>query len=126
MPEFVLNRTYVLDCPGHKVRFEKGIPTYVPPAMIKAAVAIGAECVEGPQDVLGEEEPEVVPLTPEEKAALMFAAFEKLIQRNERDDFGGDGRPSMDALKKLIEFSFTKKEVGVWFQRYREQLAAEA
>ncbi len=126
MPEFVLNRTYVLPGNGHMIRFEKGQPTYVPPSMVKAAVAIGAECVQGPQDVLGPEETPVVQLSAEEKEVLMFKAFGKLVERNERDDFGGDGKPTLDALRKIVDFPITKKEVVVWYQAYRESQAAAA
>lgn len=124
MPEFVLNnRTFVLDVPGHKIRFVKGQPTWVPPEAVKAAVAIGAECVDGTVDVLGPEAVEAVPLTAAEKEEQMFAAFEILTERNERDDFDGAGKPSVEALKKIVDFSFTKKEVGVWFQKFRESKA---
>ena len=44
MPDFVLNRNYALrSLTGHSINFVKGKPCYVPPAVVKEAVAIGAE-----------------------------------------------------------------------------------
>lgn len=125
MPEFVLNRKHNLVGGGHNVQFLKGQPTYVPPELVKAAIAAGAECLDGPVDVLGPEETPEPLLSAVDKENLFNAAFAKLTARNERDDFGGDGKPSMDALKKLLNFSFIRKERDAAFNKYRADLAAE-
>lgn len=124
MPDFILNRTHVLDGPGHKIRFEKGQPTWVPPSMVLAAAAIGAECVEGPVDPLGDEETKA-PVAPsvEELQARLTKAFDTLVARNERDDFGGNGKPSLDAVKALIGVSITRKECDAAYQTYRQAKA---
>jgi hypothetical protein len=129
MPEFILNRTHVLDGKGHKIRFTKGQPTYVPPELIREAIGIGAECLDETVKPFGDDEDEdgkIDPnkMTPEDKEKVFFAAFELLIERNGRDDFGGDGKPAMDALKKLIDFNFVKKERDAAFQKFREQKEA--
>lgn len=120
MPVFVLNRTYVLASNGHMLRFEKGQPTSVPPECVKAVVAIGAECVDGPVDVLPPEEVPEPHLTPADKQELMNKAFEKLIARNDRDDFEGSGKPNAAVLKEIVKFSFTKKERDAFYQVFRE------
>lgn len=121
MPDFVLNRTYVLAGSGHMIRFEKGQPTYVPPELVKAAVGIGAEPADGNKpDVLDPEEQEKVPLTPQEKQDELFAAFEILIERNDSKEFDGAGKPTIDALKPLIEFSVTKKDILAAWQKFKE------
>ena len=109
MAEFVLNRNYDLSGPGHRICFKKGVPTFVPQDMVKAAVAVGAECLDGKVDVLDPEVVEQSPLTDAEKEQAFFKAFDLLMSRNERDDFGGDGKPAMGALQKMLTFSFTKK-----------------
>lgn len=124
MPEFVLNRTYVLSGKGHMIRFNKGEPTWVPPEMVREAVGIGAECLDDEVKPFGDEEDlkKVDPntFTAADKESLFFTAFELLTERNQREDFGGDGKPSVDALKKLIDFSFTKKDRDAAFQKFRE------
>ena len=125
MPEFLLNRSYNLIAKGHNIRFAKGVPTYVPSELVREAVGIGAEPIGEKIDVLGPEEVPVVQLTVDDKKKLFFKAFDTLIARNEREDFGGDGKPSMPSLKALLEFSFDKKERDIVFQAYRDSKAEE-
>lgn len=126
MPEFVLNRKYNLNGGGHNIQFLKGVPVSVPYELVKAALAIGAECLDGPMDVLDPEEAEVTPLTEAEQEVLVFKAFDTLLARNGREDFGGDGKPTVAAVKQEVNFSLTKKQVNTLYQKYREQKAAEA
>ena len=76
MSMFTLHRNYILRTnKGHSIRFVKGEPTWVPPLCEVDAVAIGAVPQEG-TDVLP---PEAVPekeLTPAERKAKMFEAFD--------------------------------------------------
>lgn len=125
MPEFVLNRNYNLVGKGHNIKFLKGVPTYVPPDLAREAVGIGADAVGEKVDVLGPEEVPEEHLTAADKEALIFAAFETLIARNEREDFGGDGKPTLPAIKKLVSFSLDKKERDAAIQKFRDLKAAE-
>jgi hypothetical protein len=123
MPEFILNRNFNLLGKGYNIRFEKGQPTYVPPEMAREAAGIGAEAIGEKVDAL---EPEEVPeeqLTADDKQKLFFAAFDKLIERNERDDFDGSGKPSVAALKTELPFRFDKKESVAMYQLYRDAKA---
>jgi hypothetical protein len=124
MPEFLLNRTYNLVGKGHNIRFTKGVPTHVPPELVREALSIGAESVSGKVDVLGPEEVPPVQLTAVDKEALFFKAFDALIEKNEREDFGGDGKPTVTALKKILPFELDKKSRDVALQRYRDDRAA--
>lgn len=126
MPEFVLNRNYNLVGKGHNIKFVKGAPTYVPPELAREAVGIGADVVGEKIDVLGEEDAPAEHLTPADRERLLFSAFETLIARNERGDFGGDGKPSIPELKRLVDFSLDKKERDTAFQKFRELKAEEA
>lgn len=127
MPEFVLNRDLVVDGDGHKIRFVKGQPTWVPPEMVKAAIAVGGEPTTGEKsDYFGDGElAEDLPLTNEEKQKQFFAAFALMEQRNQRDDFDGSSKPQMEALKKHVTFSFSRKERDAAWQAYREAKAVE-
>lgn len=125
MTEFVLNRTYNLIGKGHNIKFTKGVPTYVPPELRREAVGIGAEAIGEKIDVLGPEDVPEVQLTHDDRLKLFFSAFETLIARNDREDFGGDGKPSVPALKKILSFSFDRKERDAAIQLFREAKAAE-
>ena len=125
MPEFLLNRTFNLVGKGHNIRFTKGVPTYVPPELVREALSIGAETIGEKIDVLGPEEVPPVQLTAADRDELFFKAFKTLEARNEREDFGGDGKPTLTALKKILPFEFDKKVRDVALQKYRDDKAAE-
>ena len=127
MPMFTLNRDYPLQGFGHSINFRKGEPTWVPPLLVNAAVAIGAVSEDGPVDVLGPE-PEVhVPMTPDERETLLVAAFEQMEARNGdpafREDFNAQGLPHVKALAKIVGFTPMTKERNELWQKYREQKA---
>lgn len=127
MPEFVLNRTANLVSGGHNIRFVKGIPVSVPTELAREAIAMGAEPVDVdkdsllPTDQLPPEE-----LSAQDKELLVFSAFDQIIGRNDSKDFGGDGKPSVDAVKLIVGFQISKKELVPMYQKYREQKAADA
>lgn len=127
MPEFVLNRNATLSGKGHRIVFVKGQPSYVPPEMAREAIGIGAEPIDAdkdsllPQDALPEEQ-----LSPADREALIFAAFDDIVNRNNPSDFGGDGKPSVDAVKAIVKFTVIKKEIVSLYQKYRETKAKEA
>ena len=125
MPEFVLNRNHTLAALGHRIKFEKGQPTWVPPALVQQAAGIGAERVDGVDvDPLDPEaEPEAVPLTAEERIEKLVAAVEAVCAKNDSDDFSGDGRPSLEALHKLVDFTTSKKELGTAWKVYKAKQA---
>lgn len=124
MPEFVLNRNHTLTGSGHRINFIKGQPTWVPPALVKAAAAIGAECVDGPVDPLADEAPAPPPaLTADERITELVTAIEMICERNDSNDFSGDGRPTLVALHKLVPFTTSKKELTTAWQGYRDKQA---
>ena len=127
MPEFVLNRNYSMrSLYGHVIDFKKGQPTYVPPICAREAASIGAECVDGKVDVLGDEVQLEVPMSPDERTESIIAAFKLLEERNGRNDFTGNGSPAVPALEKILGFDVDKKEVNSLWAAYRaEQGAAE-
>ena len=125
MAEFVLNRNHMLHGMGHGIKFVKGQPTWVPECLHREAIGIGAEPTEGKIEINDPEEAEEIQLSQSDKDDLFFRAFETLIARNEREDFGGDGKPSVEALKKILNFGFTKKERDVAILKFRAMKAAE-
>lgn len=125
MPYFVLNRTHPLQGHGHSINFIKGEPCWVPVALVNAAVAIGAECIDGPVDVLGPEEVKEPELSAEEREVLLLGAFEQMEARigtsdEFREDYNGQGLPNVKALQKIVGFLPTAKERSEVFQKHRE------
>lgn len=121
MPEFILNRTATLMGKGHCIALRKGVPTYVPVELARDAIAMGAEPVEGVKDEFLEQD--AVPpeeLNEADKDVLLTAAFDQIIERNDTGDFGGDGKPTVAAVMKIVNFSITKKNLMMAFQKYRE------
>lgn len=125
MPEFILNRNYTLAECGYRIKFEKGQPTWVPPMLARQAAAIGAERIDGEEvDPLAPEAPpEEVPLTADERIAELVTAIGMICEKNDPDDFGGDNRPTLAALHKVIGFTTSKKELGVAWTEYKAKPA---
>jgi hypothetical protein len=129
MPEFILNRDYVMRTThGHIINFKKGQPTYVPPVCSKDAVALGADAVNNDVDVLGPEPVAVPELSAVDREAKLYAAYDAMIARNGqeayRTDFNAQGLPSTKPLSALTGFEVTAAERNDSYQKYREAKAA--
>ena len=131
MSLFVLNRNYPLQGFGHSINFIKGEPVWVPPPLVKGAVALGASCVDGEvaeDELLGPEPVADIPMTPDERETLIMAAFEQLEARSGnpdyREDFNAQGLPNVKALARIIEFTPASKERTELWQKYRANKAA--
>jgi hypothetical protein len=103
------------------IRFEKDVPTYVPPECRKEVLMFGAVAMDGNNDILDPELQEVPELSLDERNEQMIAAFKVLQARNSRDDFTGQGVPSVPALKKIVDFTLDRKEVEVLWREYIEE-----
>jgi hypothetical protein len=122
MPYFKLNRNCVLrSSTGHMIDFIKGEPTWVPPALIREAASIGAECMDGDVDPFGPEEVMPVQPTQEELRGLMFEAFKDIAAKNDPDEFTGQGVPKVTVVEAAIGLKVTKVEVIDAWQAFRAQ-----
>ena len=121
MPDFVCNRTVVITKKGHSLVLRKGEPGHVPLELVQDAIALGAEPVDGDKDAyLPTEKTPEEQLSAADREALVFAAFDQIVGKNDTGDFGGDGKPTVDAVKKIVNFGVVKKEITTLFQKYRE------
>jgi hypothetical protein len=126
MPIFKLNRNFTLrSLYGHIINFKKDVPVYVPPILVNECVHIGAEQTDGTPDVLGAEDVAVVALTYDERAARIFEALEKLVARNNREDFTASGLPQLKALERETGFSVDVNDRDTLWRKRREALAGE-
>jgi hypothetical protein len=127
MPWFTLHRNYSLSTTfGHIIGFKKGEATWVPPACVPSAVAIGAQPVVELKldtditDVLPPEEKEEIPLTPDQRREKYFAAFEKMVLRSERTDFTASGLPHLKKLEEITGLSVSQPERDAMWGKYNE------
>ena len=124
MPNMTLHRNFILRSKfGHAINFRTGKPTHVPPVCVAEAVAIGAQGVEDTVDVIGDEPKEEVHLAPHEREEHIMKAIEKLVARNERNDFTGAGLPDLRRMNALLDFEATKPERDMVWQKYQAIIA---
>ncbi len=120
MPYYVLNRNMVFSTTDGVISFAKGEPTFVPPHMQRAVVAIGAERVDGEAPSLTPPEV-IVPSAPggEEREGQIALAFELIVERNDPNDFTGSGCPSVKAVERITGFDVDRSEVAQGWQRFK-------
>ena len=126
MPEFILNRNYILTTTaGRSIQFVKGQPTFVPPMMVRDAVAIGASPADGSEvDVL---DPEPVDLVPKDMIAREEAiadAIEKIVAGGGRKDFTSAGSPHIKAVTRVLGWEPDPREIAKMWGDYLERQAA--
>lgn len=125
MPYFTLHRNFILrTTKGHTIAFKKGERVWVPPLCVPDAVAIGA-VPEEEIDVIGEDPKPVVQLTPEDRQAKLFEAFDILLARNERGDFTASGLPHTKKLEQIVGFEVSNRERDTAWQEYSAKKAEQ-
>lgn len=87
---------------GHAIEFKKGVATHVPPTMYKEVMEAGAE----PEEDL--ELP--AELTAGERLALIKAAMEEIVKRDNREDFTAAGVPHTTAVAAVCGYTISAKE----------------
>ena len=119
MPVFTLHRNHILRTLfGHTIKFEKGAPTNVPQICVPDAIAIGAVPAEGIESV-DPEEVVVAQLTPAERKAAVFKAFDVMAKRGERMDFNASGLPNNKRIPALTGFEITTNERDAFWLDYK-------
>jgi len=126
MPEYVLNRRYILATKaGRVINFEKGIPVWVTPECEKEALIVGAQPVDGPKDILDPEAKVTVRLTAAERTAKIHSGFAILEARQERGDFTAQGVPSAKAIDLLVGVDVQTKERDEEWTAYKASKAEQ-
>jgi hypothetical protein len=118
--KFVMHRNKtVASNMGLSINFEKGVPQHVPPYMYKEVIANGGV----PEDELTEEE--LNPGNPNEprevadRKAALFVAFDKIVLRNEREEFTAGGTPNTGVLSRELGWTVNAKERDVAWQEFK-------
>jgi hypothetical protein len=126
MSMFTLHRNFTLrTTKGHSIKFEKGVPTWVPPICEPDVVAIGAIPTAGDVDVLPPEGGPKRELTPAEREAKLFEAFAVLVARNERGDFTASNQPHIKKLQAITDFEIAIPERDEAWRKFRHNQTDE-
>lgn len=93
---------------GHVIEFAKGVLTYVPPEAYNEVIAVGAI----PEDELPEDDKAASdePTDPAERQAAVFAAFEAIVLKNVREEFGASGSPTGKAVNAALGWGLPSQE----------------
>jgi len=116
MPKYTLHRDFTHRSTSGVISFEEGVPTHVPPHMEKEVIAIGAVRAEGDTPKVLEPETKLpeIPVGDDRESEIK-AAFDLLIERNDSNDFTGQGVPTVKAVEKIVGFDVDRKElVELW------------
>lgn len=114
---YVANRNVLVETKyGHMIRFEKDVPLYVPPIAREAALAVGVLPVNGELPVVEESEKPVEPIGPARVRAVK-AAVQKIVERNDTDDFTGGGIPKEAAVLKAAGFRVARREINEAYKK---------
>lgn len=100
---------------GRSVEFEKGVPTFAPPQMHAELIAAGVAPAEEMPEAAESDEPQA-PALPDDRQKQVFAAFEKILLRNKRNDFSATGAPHLAVVAKTLgwEFNDAKERDALW------------
>ena len=101
--------TIVTEDGGQCSIFEAGKPKIIGKRLFKAAINAGL-IPEGPLEYVP---PAVVPNRTQEEVVTtgLLEACKTLIERARKEDFTPVGHPRMPAVKKLVDFDFTVKDM---------------
>lgn len=122
--KFVLHRTKTVSSTmGHTIEFVKGVPTHVPKEMWPAVTAVGAVPEdELPEDAIAKKD-EV--LDPQDRKAMIFAAFEQIVTKGDRDAFTGNGSPHAKIVSEIVNFTVDAKERDAAWSDFRQANKAD-
>lgn len=126
MPYMSLHRNYTLvSLAGRVITFTKNDATWVPPEVVKEALAIGAENIDenGQKNILEDESKVVIPLTAEEREAKINEAFAIISGRDQRGDFTGQGAPNLKVMSSLTGIELSRADVDPLWETFKNAQA---
>ena len=94
---------------GHVVRFTKGQTTDVPTIVAEECFTIGAEYVDGKEEVGSEE---AQPITVEARREAIAQQVAAMFTENNRDDFTATGTPNLKTLSARTGFKVDRSELN--------------
>ena len=115
--KFTMHRNHIVNSTlGHALRFEKGVPLEVPPALYPEVIAAGGIPEEQTEEIAATRP--VEPSDPKEREDLIVAAIVELVERGAREDFTAGGAPAPKALAAKLGFAPRTTERDTAFRRF--------
>ena len=110
------NRT-VATTKGHSIEFLKGVPTHVPYECREEVMAAG-----GVPETDVDEDPTPKPDTPagEDREAIILAAIEAIVLRNNPKEFTAGGAPHIKTLERELGFDVDVHERDDLWDKFRQ------
>lgn len=124
MPMMTCPRKYLLrTTSGHLIRFEPGVPKFVPDIVYNEALAVNILPTEGAlesQDDAADMRPVRVEIVGQLRDALVLKAIEDLVVRNDTKDWDGGGRPKIPAINDITGLALNATERETFWEKYKE------
>lgn len=108
---------------GHSIRFEKGVPTNVPPPLFGEILGIGGEFADGEGLPVAQTAENPEPIDQVQRDEVILAAVNKIAEINDNKEFNAAGAPKETAVSKRVGFEVSKKDVAKAWQRRADQIA---
>lgn len=126
--EMVMDRNYtVRSTLGHIITFKKGEPTLVVASMVRSCAEVGARRVDGEEAIKPVEEEDVAQaqqaVDPGQRMDDVRAAIDKLVEKNDVDDFTAGGSPKVASVSEVVGYKIDRTEVARAWKQRNEELA---
>ncbi len=111
---------------GHTIQFIAGEPTPVPESAYAEALSkniVPVERPDGDKPAFGMVHAEI---TGSLRDAMIYAAIDEIIKRNQTEDFAGGGVPKAAVLSAAVGVSISASEAGRYHTNYREFVATNS
>jgi hypothetical protein len=122
--KFIMHRDRtVASTLGHAIEFKKGVPTHVPPALIRQVLEVGGEPAEELKEDPRDEKPaggKQEPGDPGEREQQILEAIEMLVTENKRENFTAGGVPHNKALTALLGWAPDAKERDALWTKFQQ------
>lgn len=121
--EMIMDRNFtVRSTLGHMITFTNGVPIQVPEIMVRTCGEHGARRTDG-ADVFaapaeGPRQKQAV--DPGERLSDVRAAVERIVERNDVEDFTAGNSPKTEAVSKEVGYKIDYMEVKKAWQQFNE------
>ena len=122
-----LGRDHVMVTPsGISIGFLAETPTHVPNRFVREAIAIGAVAVDNQERVDAvKAEMEAQRAAAEGRSKRIEDGVRAMIERNQRGDFTGAGRPNLRILNRMTDLEITAEELEPIYEKIKLELQTQ-
>lgn len=125
--KMIMNRNItVSSLSGHAIRFQRGVPVWVPPMMVEECMSKGALPADGEELPETKEKVEVPAPMGQARKDAFLRVFDSLVLKNDRNSFTAAGTPKVPVVRKALDFDFDVQELQTLWTQYQADLKATA